>query len=143
MLGGWVGNKRKEENTMNLRELQEMYDLAKLTYKEGVRLEVRDKIAELLRSINVDVFNGTYEAEIFDEDTAMGLSDEEFDKHEENEQAVRDVLRECEGQLYEMVEEIDEWCSVCVSLYSNATIGIEVEVDEMKLEYEFKNRYSK
>ena len=128
---------------MNLRELQEMYDLAKLTYKEGVRLEVRDKIAELLRSINVDVFNGTYEAEIFDEKTVMELSDEEFDKHEENEQAVRDVLRKCEEQLYEMVEEIDEWCSVCVSLYSNATIGIEVEVDEMKFEYEFKNRYSK
>lgn len=128
---------------MNLRELQEMYDLAKLTYKEGVRLEVRDKIAELLRPINVDVFNGTYEAEIFDEQTAMKLSDEEFDRHEENEQAVRDVLRECEEQLYEMVEEIDEWCSVCVSLYSNAMVGIEVEVDEMKLEYEFKNRYSK
>ena len=128
---------------MNLRELQEMYDLAKLAYKEGVRLEVRDKIAELLRPIDVDVFNGTYEAEIFDEQTAMGFSDEEFDKHEENEQAVRDVLRECEEQLYEMVEEIDEWCSVCVSLYSNTTIGIEVEVDEMKLEYEFKNRYSK
>ena len=128
---------------MNLRELQEMYDLAKLTYKEGVRLEVRDKIAELLRPIDVDVFNGTYEAEIFEEQTATELPDEEFDKHEENEQAVRDVLRECEEQLYEMVEEIDEWCSVCVSLYSNTTIGIEVEVDNMKLEYEFKNRYNK
>lgn len=128
---------------MNLRELQEMYDLAKLTYKEGVRLEVRDKIAELLRPIGADVFNGTYEAELLDEDSAMNLSDEEFDKHEEREQAVRDVLRECEEQLYEMVEEIDEWCSVCVSLYSNATIGIEVEVDEMKFEYELKNRYSK
>lgn len=128
---------------MSLRELQEMYDLAKLTYKEGVRLEVRDKIAELLRSIDVDVFNGTYEAELLDEDSAMNLSDEEFDKHEEREQAVRDVLKKCEEQLYEMVEEIDEWCSVCVSLYSNTTIGIEVEVDEMKFEYEFKNRYSK
>lgn len=143
MLGGWVGNKRKEVNVMSLRELQEMYDLAKLTYKEGVRLEVRDKIAELLRSIDVDVFNGTYEAELLDEDSAMNLSDEEFDKHEEREQAVRDVLKKCEEQLYEMVEEIDEWCSVCVSLYSNTTIGIEVEVDEMKFEYEFKNRYSK
>lgn len=128
---------------MNLRELQEMYDLAKLTYKEGVRLEVRDKMAELLRPINADVFNGTYEAELLDEDSAMNLSDEEFDKHEEREQAVRDVLEKCEEQLYEMVEEIDEWCSVCVSLYSNTTIGIEVEVDEMKFEYEFKNRYSK
>ena len=128
---------------MNLRELQEMYDLAKLTYKEGVRLEVRDKIAELLRPIGADVFNGTYEVELLDEDSAMNLSDEEFDKHEEREQAVRDVLRECEEQLYEMVEEIDEWCSVCVSLYSNATIGIEVEVDGMKFEYELKNRYSK
>ena len=128
---------------MNLKELQEMYDLAKLTYKEGVRLEVRDKIAELLRPIGADVFNGMYEAELLDEDSAMNLSDEEFDKHEEREQAVRDVLRECEEQLYEMVEEIDEWCSVCVSLYSNTTIGIEVEVDEMKFEYEFKNRYSK
>ena len=128
---------------MNLRELQEMYDLAKLTYKEGVRLEVRDKIAELLRPINADVFNGTYKAELLDEDSAMNLSDEEFDKHEEREQAVRDVLEKCEEQLYEMVEEIDEWCSVCVSLYSNTTIGIEVEVDEMKFEYEFKNRYSK
>ena len=128
---------------MNLRELQERYDLAKLTYKEGVRLEVRDKIAELLRPIDVDVFNGTYAAEIFDADIAMGLSDEEFDKHEENEQAVRDVLEKCEEQLYEMVGGIDKWCSVYVSLYSNTTIGIEVEVDEMRLEYEFKNRYSK
>lgn len=128
---------------MSLRELQEMYDLAKLTYKEGVRLEVRDKIAELLRSIKVDVFNGTYEVELLDEDSAMNLSDDEFDKHEEKKQAIRGVLKECEEQLYEMVEEIDEWCSVCVSLYSNATIGIEVEVDEMKFEYEFKNRYSK
>ena len=128
---------------MNLRELQEMYDLAKLTYKEGVRLEVRDKIAELLRPIDVDVFSGTYEAEIVDEDTAMNFSDEEFDKHEEKEQAVRDVLEACEKQLYEMVGGIDKWCSVYVSLYSNTTIGIEVEVDEMKLEYEFKNRYSK
>ena len=140
-MGGWEIKKRGK--IMNLRELQEMYDLAKLTYKEGVRLEVRDKIAELLRPIGADVFNGTYEAELLDEDSAMNLSDEEFDKHEEREQAVRDVLRECEGQLYEMVEEIDEWCSVCVSLYSNTTIGIEVEVDEMKFEYEFKNRYSK
>ena len=48
---------------MNLRELQEMYDLAKLTYKEGVRLEVRDKIAELLRPSDADVFNGTDKAE--------------------------------------------------------------------------------
>ena len=128
---------------MSLRELQEMYNLAKLTYKEGVKLEVRDKITELLKPINIDMFNGTYEAEIFDEDTAMGLSDEEFDKHEENKQAVRHVLEKCEEQLYEMVEEIDEWCSVCVSLYSNTTIGIEVEVDNMKFEYEFKNRYSK
>lgn len=128
---------------MSLRELQEMYDLAKLTYKEGVRIEVRDKIAELLKSINVDIFNETYEVELFDEDSAMNLSDEDFDKNEEKKQAVRSVLRECEEQLYEMVEEIDEWCSVCVSLYSNATIGIEVEVDEMRFEYEFKNRYSK
>lgn len=128
---------------MSLKELQEMYDLAKLTYKEGVKIEVRDKIAELLKPINIDVFNRTYESEIFDEDTTMELSDEEFNKHEENEQAVRNVLRECENQLYEMVEEIDEWCSVCVSLYSNTTIGIKVEVDKMRLEYEFKNRYSK
>ena len=128
---------------MNLRELQEMYDLAKLTYKESVRLEVRDKIAELLRPIGVDVFSGTYEAEIVDEDIAMELSDEEFDKHEEKEQAVRDVLEACEKQLYEMVGKIDKWCSVYVSLYSDTTIGIEIEVDEMKLEYEFKNRYSK
>lgn len=128
---------------MNLRELQEMYDLAKLTYKEGVKIEVRDKIGELLKPIKVDVFNGTYEAEIFDEDTAMKLSDEEFDKHEENEQAVRDVLDKCEEKLYNMLEEIDEWVSVCVSLYHDATIGIEIDVDEMKLEYEFKNRYSK
>ena len=128
---------------MNLRELQEMYDLAKLAYKEGVRIEVRDKIAELLKSINIDIFNKTYEVELLDEYSAMDLSDEKFDKHEEKKQAVRGVLRECEEQLYEMVEEIDEWCSVCVSLYSNTTISIKVEVDEMKFEYEFKNKYSK
>ena len=64
---------------MNLRELQEMYDLAKLAYKEGVRIEVRDKIAELLKSINIDIFNKTYEVELLDEDSAMNLSDEEFE----------------------------------------------------------------
>lgn len=130
---------------MNIIDMKKAVANIRTMYENMVKTAIVDCIREAmceLQDNSKDYEENTYYVETLTEKQAMQATDEEFDANELQQDRIRATLKECECELYRLLESIDEWCEVETHLYCDNTIGFEIKADGMEFEIEYKNRYN-
>lgn len=130
---------------MNIIDMKKVVVNAMTVYKNMVKTAIVDCIREImceLQDDSEDYEENTYYVETLTEEQAMQATDEKFDASELQQDRIRAILKECEYELYRLLETIDKWCEVETHLYCDNTISFEIRADGMEFEIEYKNRYN-
>lgn len=130
---------------MNIIDMKKAAIDAMMKYENMVKKAVAECIREAMCELQDDHedHENTYYVEILTEDESMEATDEEFDESELQYDRIRAALKECECELYRLLEPIDRLCKVDTYVYHDNTIGFNIEADGIKIEIEYKNRYNK
>lgn len=130
---------------MNIIDMKKAVANIRTMYENMVKTAIVDCIREVMSELqdnSKDYKENTYYVETLTEKQAMQATGEEFDASELQQDRIRATLKECECELYKLLESIDEWCEVETHLSCDNTIGFEIKVDGMEFEIEYKNRYN-
>lgn len=130
---------------MNIIEMKKAVNNINAMYRNIVKKAIFDCIREYISELQDDeksYEDSTYYVKVLTNKQAMQATDEEFDASELQQDRIRATLKECGCELYKLLESIDGHCIVDVSTDVNNTISFEIDVDGMKFEMEYKNRYN-
>lgn len=129
----------------NIIEMKKALINAKTKYKNMVKKAVLACIREAMDELQddgEDYEENTYYVEILTVKEATEASDEAFDASELQEERIMGTLKECQCELYRLLEPIDPSCQAETYLFNDNTIGFEIQVNGMKFEFKYRNRYN-
>ena len=128
----------------NIIEMKKALINAKTKYENMIKKAVLDCIQDAMDELQddgEDYEENTYYVKTLTSKEAMRVTDEEFDENEIQQDRIMKVLKECKYDLYMLLEPIGS-CNVETNLHWDNTIIFNVEIDGMKFEIKYRNRYN-
>lgn len=129
----------------NIIEMKKALINAKTKYENMIKKAVLDCIQDAMDELQddgEDYEENTYYVKILTVKEATEASDEAFDASELQEERIMGTLKECKCELYRLLEPIDPSCQVEMYLFNDNTVGFEIQVNGMKFEFKYRNRYN-
>lgn len=131
---------------MNIIEMKKAVIGVMTMYENMVRKSVLDCIEEAMASLQDDdnhCEKNSYYVETLTTKQAMKASDEDFDESETQQSRIMATLKECKYELYKLLRPIDGFCKIDIYLHWDNTIDFTIEVDGMRFEFKYRNRYNR
>lgn len=128
---------------MNIMEMKEYMENAKISYKNNIAKAITDVIKETLTNINLDIDNNSYYVETMTCEEAENSGDKlVLDAYDDWYDKMQNSVNECGDKIFHLLWEADHDCGVVSEIFTDNSILFEIQFDDMEFSFEYRNTFN-